>query len=147
MKRVLFIGHEAGRSGAPIVLLHLLRWLKANSPEIETDLLLLTGGELEDEYEKVTNVFVAPKSSLPDIVTRGADFLKRKFDVRTGARALKLPPFERKYDAVVGNTILSLEYLGLFREKGFRTVCWIHELDHVVKLYFGERFVEAASGA
>jgi hypothetical protein len=31
MKSILFISHNTGRNGAPIVLLHLLRWLKENT--------------------------------------------------------------------------------------------------------------------
>ncbi|HEX8833654.1 MAG TPA: hypothetical protein VF719_05610, partial [Abditibacteriaceae bacterium] len=52
-KRILFISHAATRTGAPMMLLHLLRWLAENS-DFECDLLLLRGGPLESEFYKVT---------------------------------------------------------------------------------------------
>jgi glycosyltransferase involved in cell wall biosynthesis len=47
-ERILFVPHRATRTGAPIVLLHLLRWLKRNSP-FHCDVLFRKGGELESE--------------------------------------------------------------------------------------------------
>src|ERR1700704_1052659 len=41
--RVLFIGHEATRTGAPLMLLHLLRWLRDNT-DIDFDLLIRSDG-------------------------------------------------------------------------------------------------------
>src|ERR1041384_4246003 len=54
----LFIGHDASKTGAPTVLLHLLRWIKQNRSDYFFDLLLLTGGELETEFRKVCDVHV-----------------------------------------------------------------------------------------
>ena len=48
-KKVLFIGHDASRTGAPLLLLHLMRWLKRNGA-IQFEMLLLQGGPLEADY-------------------------------------------------------------------------------------------------
>jgi glycosyltransferase involved in cell wall biosynthesis len=144
MKRVLFIGHEATRSGAPMILLRFLQWLRENDSRFEADLLLLRGGgDLEEEYRKVVNLYVLPQSEKPHIFRRGVNFLKKKLKL-----APKLPnllPFTRHYDAVLGNTVISLEYLKLFREKGFPTVCWLHELDYAIGLYSKKKFIELAN--
>jgi len=58
-KRVLFVGHDAGRTGAPIMLLHLLRWLRSNS-DLDFDLLLCRGGPLTEEYAEICSVFTIP---------------------------------------------------------------------------------------
>jgi hypothetical protein len=50
MKRILFIGHEASRTDAPFVLLHLVQWLKAKNAPLAIDVLLIRGGELEKNY-------------------------------------------------------------------------------------------------
>ena len=55
-KRVLFISHDATRTGAPMILLHLLRWLRANT-ELSFDVLLRDGGELAGEFEQTAQVF------------------------------------------------------------------------------------------
>lgn len=59
----------------------------------------------------------------------------------------KLPPFKRKYDVVLGNTVESMEYLQSFKNKGFRTICWLHELEYTVTSCFSkEKFIELAKG-
>ncbi|MDG4549491.1 MAG: glycosyltransferase [Candidatus Contendobacter sp.] len=46
---VVFIGHDAGRTGAPIVLLNLLRWIKKNT-SLNFKIVLRGGGELSREF-------------------------------------------------------------------------------------------------
>ena len=52
-KKVLFIGHDASRTGAPLLLLELIKWLTSNS-SIKPSVLLRQGGGLEAEYEVAT---------------------------------------------------------------------------------------------
>jgi len=52
-KKVLFIGHDASRTGAPLLLLELIKWLTGNS-SVKPSVLLKHGGELEAEYEVAT---------------------------------------------------------------------------------------------
>lgn len=145
MKRVLFIGHEATRSGAPMILLHFLQWLRENSPQFEADLLLLQGGgDLEQEYRKVANVYVLPMSETSHLLKRSVNFVKKK--LKPDSRLPKLKPFaETHYDAVLGNTVIALEYLKIFKKKGFSTVSWLHELDYAVSLYSRDKFIELAN--
>jgi glycosyltransferase involved in cell wall biosynthesis len=58
---VLFVGHEATRSGAPIALLHFLRWYKKNGGR-PFSVLLCTGGEITGEFEAVAETWVAERS-------------------------------------------------------------------------------------
>lgn len=53
---VLFVSHDATRTGAPIVLLHLLRWLRSNT-KINITLLLKQGGEMEGEFESLAKTY------------------------------------------------------------------------------------------
>jgi glycosyltransferase involved in cell wall biosynthesis len=50
--RVVFLGHNASRSGAPIALLHLLRWLRRENA-LHNELVLLAGGPLLPAYRGV----------------------------------------------------------------------------------------------
>lgn len=64
-KKIVFIGHEASRTGAPIFLLHLLRWMQEHA-DSTCELVLLTGGELEEEYRLLLPCTVLrPKRSSP----------------------------------------------------------------------------------
>jgi len=58
MKKVLFISHDASRTGAPILLLNFLRWFKENA-SIPFEILLGRGGELEKAFSALapTSVF------------------------------------------------------------------------------------------
>jgi glycosyltransferase involved in cell wall biosynthesis len=54
-KKILFIGHDANFAGAQYLLLHLLTYLKS-VPDIETMLVLGSGGGLENEFKSVTKL-------------------------------------------------------------------------------------------
>ena len=142
MKRILFIGHDANRSGAPMILLHFLQWLKENNSEFETDLLLFQGGDLEKEYRKAVDVYTLPSGATKNPFKRGARFLKKRFKLAPGFP--KRTPLVKRYDVAVGNTIISLDYLKSFKQKGARTICWMHELEFAVNTYSKEKFVELA---
>ena len=146
MKRILFIGHEAERTGAPIVLLHLLRWIKKNKPEFDVEVLLLRDGDLRAAYEQVASVHLAPQTKLPNIVVRGRRFLRRKLGFTRKVKLADLPPLGGEYDVIVGNTVGSLEHLAFFKARGFRTICWLHEMRSVIESFFPEsgRFAELA---
>lgn len=47
--KVLFVSHDASRTGAPILFLNLIRWFKENTP-IPFEILLKSGGELEPVF-------------------------------------------------------------------------------------------------
>ena len=145
MKRILFIGHEASKTGAPTVLLHLLRWLKRTRSDYFFDLLLLTGGELESEFRKVCNVHVLRKridgTNLMAAFSKAIRFLKKIF----GRERRLLASLAAKHSLVFSNTAVSLEMLKMFNDHGSRTICWMHELDHALDTIFPrERFFELA---
>lgn len=133
MKRLLFIGHDASRSGAPFVLLYLLQWIKTNHPECELDLLLLSGGELVDEYQKAANVYVLPSFSDSGLISNVLSRIRAKLSRLHQLRMDNIPHFERDYDVVIGNTVVTLRHLAILKERGFRTVSWLHELDRAVE--------------
>lgn len=147
MKKILFIGHDGDRTGAPIVLLHFLRWFTARNPGIRIDLLLLRGGNLEDEYGDVCNVVVMPDRRSRPIMRRVAHRLKRNL---TGSDAIidrGAGPFDNRYDIVVGNTIATLDHLAWFKRRGARTIGWIHELGKVIGIYFTPGRLRKVSGS
>ena len=63
-QKVLFVGHGAERTGPPIGLLHLLRWVHANT-DLEFEVLLLEGGVLVDDYRELGPVWVLDEAARP----------------------------------------------------------------------------------
>lgn len=47
--RILFVSHEGTRTGAPMMLLHFLRWLREHAA-VEPEIALLRGGPLVEEF-------------------------------------------------------------------------------------------------
>lgn len=65
-RQVLFISHDASRTGAPLFLLNFLRWLKQEG-EIPFEILLRGGGELVPEFSELalTQVIGTPSAWRP----------------------------------------------------------------------------------
>jgi glycosyltransferase involved in cell wall biosynthesis len=63
-KKVLFLSHAAERTGPPIILLHLARWLRANT-DVDFELLFLQGGELEEEFRSLAPVWILDEWAPP----------------------------------------------------------------------------------
>ena len=68
---VLFISHDASLTGAPLVLLNLLRWLKRNRPFGLRILVGTSNGHLFPEFEAIGRVSsFAPANTLVNRVLR-----------------------------------------------------------------------------
>jgi glycosyltransferase involved in cell wall biosynthesis len=55
--KILFVIHDAGRTGAPLFMLGLLEWLKREHKNIEIDILLPGRGELETDFANTGKVY------------------------------------------------------------------------------------------
>ena len=64
MGKVLFMSHAAERTGPPIIMLHLARWLRANT-DLDFELLFLQGGELEEEFRALAPVWILDEWAPP----------------------------------------------------------------------------------
>lgn len=137
--KILFIGHDANRAGAQLVLLH---WIKAevargNKPHI----LLERGGVLLKTYQKYARVWVWEKS--PSRLANWAKkipLLKREERVNREPSTTEINRMmarlqREKFDLILGNTVASL---GLMRKLVGLDVpfeAYIHELDFSLKMY------------
>jgi len=63
---VVFAGHGAERTGPPIGLLHLLRWVREHT-DLDVAVVLLEGGPLLDDYQDVAPVWVLDEWDLPPL--------------------------------------------------------------------------------
>jgi len=118
---VLFLGHSAARTGAPLLLLELVRWLAA-ARRITPRVALLTGGPLESEYSSVAHTRCAPQSRVGTIAKRlGIPIVTRP----------RLPPevFLGGRSVVYANTVACARALTAFAGKGKPIIHHIHELE------------------
>jgi glycosyltransferase involved in cell wall biosynthesis len=132
MRRFLFIGHDASRSGAPIILRDLARWIKVTHPDVQIDFLLLSGGELEAEFHELGETIILRPNPVTGLRGRIA---RRLFGDRDALDRVNFA--NRTYTAVLGNTIVALRALSFFSTRNHRTICWMHELEYVVDQALG----------
>lgn len=59
--RILFVCHHGGRTGAPLVLLRLCKWLRINS-KLSFDVLMVFNGELKSDFAAVADKVVCWES-------------------------------------------------------------------------------------
>ncbi|PWW29917.1 MULTISPECIES: glycosyltransferase family 4 protein [unclassified Chryseobacterium] len=147
-KKILFISHEASLSGAPILVLDLIKRLKKEKENYQIDILLIRGGELYEEFAKVANNIVVAHYHLQSfsflkrnlkrvqsIVFRKKETQQDKIDKIT------ISLLENKYDLVYGNTMESLIWTLPFYKKNIPTIVAIHELSFGIESTYSKEFV------
>lgn len=143
---VLLIGNDASRTGAPLVLLHLLEWLQAQA-DIRCDVLLRKGGgPLQGDFARL-----APVTCYDTLVSdRG---LVRRVARRLGVAALggtqALSTVERLYhargiDVVFANTITQGGILSDLAALRLPVIAYVHELDSMIRQYGDTNFMQVS---
>lgn len=127
--RILFVGHEATRTGAPLILLHFLRWL-SRERGWPIEILLVRGGELRSAFAALGPTACLDEgvwgtlSPLRSVLRRsGFDALGRRFQGAAVGRALR-----GGYDLIYCNSVAAAPALAVLRSNGTPVLCHVHEL-------------------
>jgi glycosyltransferase involved in cell wall biosynthesis len=139
MKKILFISHDTSRTGAPMVLLHFLKWLQTNNPMIQTDLLALDGGSLDFEFRNiVTNYYDCRQIIQPQISLFKRIFVKLKLfrDISRRRELFISQLANNQYDVIYANTIVSLPFASDLANQSINSklVVHVHEMNAVIRL-------------
>jgi len=128
MKKILFISHDATRTGAPILILNLAK-LILSFDEYDVNFLLKDGGGLENDFKDL-----APTYCLYNQKETKIDFLKKKLFNTKSLIEDKL--FLEQYHCIISNTITNGDILGKIRinYKG-QIISYVHELEVASKTY------------
>lgn len=131
--RILAVSHEATRTGAPIVLLRLLEWMKANR-DVEIEVLVLDGGPLVEQFADLGPVHRAHAygfRSIPEKVERRVA-RRGLADAAGSARLARLRREVRGlrgYDVLYCNSMSSAVALRALPELPPTVITHVHELD------------------
>lgn len=130
---ILFIGHEASLSGAPILLLNLLLLLQQQR-SVRITLVIRRGGPLEEQYRRHFPVIVLKPAGYRQggPLKKIADILRNRLQL---ARLFMVMP---SCDYVFSNTIINGPLLKTIAPFGKPVVTYVHELEHVIKAYTAE---------
>ena len=126
--RILFISHICDRSGAAIALLQELRFLKENHKEIDADVLMLKGGELFEDFNKLYPVLYKKEynNSIHHRILR--KFRKEKYRYPYLSLCKK-----GKYDCIYANTVATFEAAIRIKNKlGIPIIGHVHEAESLI---------------
>lgn len=118
-KQVLFISHDATRTGAPILLLNTLKWLGQNS-DLSLKIMLKAGGPLQKEFEGLAECeLLNPPPANKTIEEYSNILLKKLKDV----------------SLIYSNTIANGSILPFFSQIGCPITTHMHELEYIIDLF------------
>ncbi|MGM5470801.1 glycosyltransferase family 4 protein [Flavobacteriaceae bacterium LMO-SS05] len=136
--KILFITHDTKRSGAQLILLRFLTWLKEHNNNVTSDILLLKGGELSKDFKSVANNLY--NLELPPEHKRFKEILKKKvfkkigYPVKSKEELIINSIVKQDYDVIYGNTVISIPIATLLKSKllNTRLIIHVHELKLVI---------------
>jgi glycosyltransferase involved in cell wall biosynthesis len=133
--KILFISHDASRTGAPIILLNLLEWLKYNS-EYDISVYLRQHGDIENDFARITATYFPKKeNTLRFIFNKTVSKVFQSFHINKIPKKL----LRQSFDLIYLNTVVSLD-LAPYLKKVFKCpiVCHVHENEYTIKNHFSQ---------
>ncbi len=133
-RKVLFISHDALRTGAPLLLWNFLKWFRNNS-EIPFRILLKNGGELESEFKALAPVSVFHEKPYWHGWYRRAASVPgfHAFTNQIHLNRLREELFKDNIGLVYSNTITNGEVLEFLSSMNCQVITHVHELDYWIQ--------------
>ena len=136
-KKILFISHESSLTGAPVLLINLLKLIKQKEL-YDFEILLYRGGTLEKDFKEL-----APTSTLKGCNYATTKNMASRFINYIGYR-LKLKKWSKKvkqFDLVFSNTITNGKVLKALSHEGIPVISYVHELQSVINQYWDDAYL------
>lgn len=134
-RSVVVVGHDASRTGAPVALASVLRWVRRHDAG-EPTLVLLAGGPLLPAYRSLARTLLLPtrRAAAVRSLVAGGRSVGVSMPTRWGQPSVGAVP---EADVVLANTLASLPVAARLADRGrssrTRLVCHVHELDGVAE--------------
>lgn len=149
IKKILIISHEASLTGAPILVLNLLKQLKQERKNYKIDVFLIRPGELYEDFARNSEnkIIVASyyNQSLP-FINRNLKKIKDSLIPKKESREKQIKKItdrllKHNYDLIYANTIESLTWTLPFYRKNIPTIVAIHELAFGIESTYPKEFI------
>ncbi len=125
---ILFISHDATRTGAPIALLTFLRWLRANA-DYRFEVLLGSGGAMEPAFQSLAPTTTADVAAGRYLGHLSANVPQVLLDAWREKRVRSLARRLSKVDLVYSNTLQNGALLRELWRPGQNVLSHVHELE------------------
>lgn len=138
-KKILFITHESSHTGAPMLLLYLLQWLKDEETNWSIDLLTRKQGSLDNEFKKVADNY----DFYFDKYVSAKEYYKQRlfnknFNVTTYCEDRFYKNYaEREYKVLYANSVVTLPIALEIKKKSAinsKLICNVHELPTIIDI-------------
>ncbi|SDL59952.1 Glycosyltransferase involved in cell wall bisynthesis [Catalinimonas alkaloidigena] len=145
--KILFVGNDAGRTGAPIILLNFLKWLSEKNG-FSLQLLLWNDGDLLEEYRAVcpTRVWNFKVQEYDNFAKRASlKSVGYVYDTAINKPRIKAWLKREKMDLIYVNTGATGPLIPLVKryQPQAAVICHVHELEFILRFHCGHYF-EAA---
>lgn len=124
---ILFVSHDAGRTGAPLVLLNFQRWLKEHT-KVNFGTIILRRGPLEPMFAKLGETFLIEPSRWERRV--GKRIAKRLGWTGLGSSKQLTALRDRSHRLIYSNTVTNGEVLQILARPGVPVITHVHELNY-----------------
>ena len=128
-RRVLFVSHEASRTGAPILLLRFLRWLRVNT-NVDFEVVFRFGGELLGEFASLSPIWHAEpyEGRLARAQRRVARHLGLSSADDVAMRRMVGEISKRSFGLIYSNTLTNGRLVSRLAGLGCQVLTHVHEL-------------------
>lgn len=132
MNWILYISHDATRTGAPIIFLNFLKWFQANT-KIPFQILLKNGGELHLEFEKLAPTYTLNPDKAHNPSETG--LLKRLLGkkIANPINTLENQLAKKQIALIYSNTITNGKVLERLGGLSCPVLTHVHELDYWIR--------------
>lgn len=130
-RKILFISHESSLTGAPVLLINLLRLLKKRN-EFEFEILLARGGPLEADFKALAKTGVLKSKTYS---------AEKRFLYRVKNYVLYLwklkewRSYTKNFDIIFSNTITNGGLLDKINVHHLPVIVYVHELESIIRTY------------
>lgn len=141
--KILFLSHQSSRTGAPLILLDFLKWVKQYQKEVQVTVLSLVGGSLREEFKKIANVYIElsdykeesiglKKQVLEKIYTK----LGYKFERQHPQKILIQELASQNFDVIYANTVVTIPLAQQIKDISVKSkiIAHLHELNTIIKI-------------
>lgn len=119
-KTILFVGHEAEQTGAPIILLDIIKWFEQHTA-YKIKVVLLRGGRLTSKYEDTAETLV----------------LDNLYDTNLAEKQIQ-EFIGDDHCLIFLNTVVAARVLEIIDFRKYPIIAYIHELEKTLRLFSGE---------
>ncbi len=142
--KILFISHDASRSGGPILLRNFIQWLNQNTSH-KSHLILRVGGVLEPDFKEIVNYdLFYPKyyNHYPTLSKRTLNrFGWYKWKLKNYHNDLLNQLRKKKFDILYSNTVVNNDVLNIVRQLNIPILTHVRELESTIEHFGGKKLI------